>query len=195
MTKTALLVLDMQNELIDPKGKVGSKGFAKVVAEKMLVENLARVAAEMRSRSLPVVFVRVGFEPGYHDVLSRSARIEHLKEMNALVIGEFGTEFPAALSPLPGELVITKRAVNPFHNTNLLGWLLRNGVQRVAIGGVHTHMVVDSTARHADDSGLIVNVLADCCAAPDEEVHRISIEKILPTFGTVMTSDAFLKTI
>jgi nicotinamidase-related amidase len=195
MAKAALLVLDMQNELIDPKGKVGSKGFAKIVAEKKLVENLAKVAAEMRARSLPVVFVRVGFEPGYIDVLSRSDRLNHLKEMKAMVIGEFGTEFPAALSPAPGELVVTKRAVNPFHNTNLLGWLLRNGVERVALGGVYTHMVVDSTARHADDSGLIVDVLADCCAAPDAEVHRISMEKILPTFGTVTTMDAFLQTI
>ena len=75
----------------------------------------------MRSRKQPVIFVRVGFEPGYIDVLSRSARIDHLKEMKAMVIGEFGTEFPVGFSPLPGELVITKRAVNPFHNTNLLG--------------------------------------------------------------------------
>ena len=46
-----------------------------------------------------------------------------------MVIGEFGTEFPAGFSPLPGELVITKRAVNLFHNTNLLGWLFRRGVE------------------------------------------------------------------
>src|ERR1700709_1831495 len=157
--KTALIILDMQNELIDPNGKVGSKGFSKVVTERKLVEKLASAAKEMRARKQPVVFVRVGFEPGYIDALSRSARADHLKEVNALVIGEFGTEFPAALSPLPGELVVTKRAVNPFHNTNLLGWLLHHGVERVVLGGVYTHMVVDSTARHADDSGLVVTVL------------------------------------
>lgn len=116
--KTALLVLDMQNELIDPKGKVGSKGFASVVAERKLVEKIAAAIAEMRRQKMPIVFVRVGFEPGYVDVLSRSARVAHLKEMNALVIGEFGTEFPAELAPMPDELVVTKRAVSPFHNTN-----------------------------------------------------------------------------
>jgi nicotinamidase-related amidase len=190
--KTALIILDMQNELIDPNGKVGSKGFSKVVAERKLVEKLASAAKEMRVRKQPVVFVRVGFEPGYIDALSRSARVDHLKEMNALVIGEFGTEFPAALSPLPGELVVTKRAVNPFHNTNLLNWLLHHGVERVVLGGVYTHMVVDSTARHADDSGLVVTVLEDCCASPDPEVHRVECEKILPVFGTVTTLAAFL---
>jgi hypothetical protein len=85
----------------------------------------------MRSRKQPVIFVRVGFEPGYIDVLSRSARIDHLKEIKAMVTGEFGTEFPAGFSPLPSELVITKRALNPFHNTNLLGWLFGHGVERV----------------------------------------------------------------
>jgi biuret amidohydrolase len=190
--KTALIILDMQNELIDPKGKVGSQGFAKVVAERKLVEKLASVTKEMRSRKQPVVFVRVGFEPGYIDALSRSARLDHLKEMKAMVIGEFGTEFPAGLSPLPGELVITKRAVNPFHNTNLSGWLFRHGVERVVLGGVYTHMVVDSTARFADDSGLVVTVLEDCCASPDPEVHRVEVEKILPLFGTVTTLSAFL---
>jgi nicotinamidase-related amidase len=190
---TALLVLDMQNELIDPKGKVGSKGFANVVAEKRLIEKISTVAGEMRARKLPVVFVRVGFEPGYIDVISRSSRVAHLKEMKAMVIGEFGTEFPAALAPLPGELVVTKRAVNPFHNTNLLAWLLRNGVERVVLCGVYSHMVVDSTARHADDSGLVVTVLEDCCASPDPEVHRVEMEKILPVFGTVTTMSNFLE--
>jgi nicotinamidase-related amidase len=53
-------------------------------------------------------------------------------------------------------------------------------------------MVVDSTARYADDSGFMVKVLEDCCASPDPEVHRIEVEKILPLFGQVMSSDDFL---
>jgi nicotinamidase-related amidase len=44
VTETALLILDMQNELIDPKGKVGSKGFANIVAEKKLIEKIATLA-------------------------------------------------------------------------------------------------------------------------------------------------------
>lgn len=192
MGKLALLVLDMQNELIDPKGKVGSKGFAKTVEEKQLIPKIARAADAVRRQGGPVVFVRVGFEPGYVDALSRSSRLAHLKEMGAMVIGEFGTGFPEQLSPRAGDLVVTKRAVNPFHNTNLLGWLQRHEVQEVALCGVYTHMVVDSTARHADDSGLVVTVLEDCCASPDPEVHRVEVEKILPLFGTVKSLDAFL---
>ena len=62
----------------------------------------------------------------------------------------------------------------------------------MALCGVYTHMVVDSAARYADDAGFVVKVLEDCGASPDPELHRIECEKILPRFGTVMSSRAFI---
>ena len=192
MSKTALLVLDMQNELIDPKGKVGSEGFARVVQERKLVEKTGEVIAAMRAKGLPVVFVRVGFRADYADAISQSRRLERLKKMNAIVIGTWGLEFPEAIKPLETEMVYTKRAVNPFFNTGLLTWLRHHGVTTLALCGVYTHMVVDSAARFADDSGFVVKVLEDCCASPDPELHRIECEKILPLFGEVMSSRVFI---
>ncbi|GAA4326529.1 hypothetical protein GCM10023144_10100 [Pigmentiphaga soli] len=49
-----------------------------------------------------------------------------------------------------------------------------------------------STARYADDCGFRVQVLEDCCASPDEALHRFEMEKILPLFGTVTSADAFI---
>ncbi|NIZ11965.1 cysteine hydrolase family protein [Phaeobacter sp. HF9A] len=193
--KSALIILDMQNELIHPQGKVGRNGFAETAAELNLVQKTAGVAQAFRDKNLPVIFVNVGFEKGYVDAISKQSRLAHLKETGALVIGEFGTEFPEELAPQEGDLVVTKRAVNPFHNTNLLNWLTANKVERIVLAGVYTHMVVDSTARHGDDSGLFVTVLEDCCASPDMELHRIECEKILPLFGTVTRSEDFLKTL
>ena len=193
--KSALIVLDMQNELIDSRGKVGSKGFCKVVKDLNLVEKTAKVIEVFRRKGLPVVFVRVGFENGYVDAISQQSRLAHLKEMNALIIGEFGTTFPEVLAPQEGDLVVTKRAVNPFHNTNLLNWLQINKVEHIVLAGVYTHMVVDSTARHGDDSGLFVSILEDCCASPDMELHRVECEKILPLFGTVTNSEDLIRSI
>jgi biuret amidohydrolase len=192
MERTALLILDMQNELIDPAGKVGSKGFHKVATEKRLVPKIAEVEAAMRAKGAPIIFVRVGFETDYLDSISRQSRLAHLKESGAMIIGDFGTEFPADLAPKPGDLVVTKRAVNPFHNTNLYAFLMKHKIDRIVLAGVYTHMVVDSAARFADDSGLYVTVLSDCCASPDEQVHQISIDKILPLFSTVTTQQGFL---
>ncbi len=192
MSKTALLVLDMQNELIDPKGKVGAEGFAKVVEERRLIEKTRNVLDAVRAKDLPVAYVNVGFRADYTDAISQSARLTRLKKMNAIVIGTWGLEFPDTIKPLPGEIIYTKRAVNPFHNTGLLTWLHRHQVTTLALCGVYTHMVVDSAARHADDSGFVVKVLEDCCASPDPELHRIECEKILPLFGTVISSGDFI---
>ncbi len=192
MSKTALLVLDMQNELIDPKGKVGSEGFTKVVQERQLIEKTRKVLDAMRAKGLPVAFVNVGFRADYADAISRSARLARLKKMQAIVIGTWGLDFPEAIKPLPGEIVYTKRAVNPFFNTGLLTWLQRQGVTTLVLCGVYTHMVVDSAARYADDSGFVVKVLEDCCASPDPELHRVECEKILPLFGEVISSHDFI---
>jgi len=195
MSKAALLVLDMQNELIDPRGKVGAEGFAQVVEERKLIAKTRKVLDAMRARGLPVVFVRVGFRADYADAISRSARLARLKKMQAIVIGTWGLEFPEEIKPLDSEIVYTKRAVNPFFNTGLLTWLQRHEVTTLALCGVYTHMVVDSAARYADDSGFVVKVLEDCCASPDPEVHRMECEKILPLFGTVMSSAEFIATL
>lgn len=195
MSKTALLVLDMQNELIDPEGKVGAEGFAKVVEARKLIEKTRAVLDAVRAKGLPVVFVRVGFRADYADAISQSARLARLKKMQAIVIGTWGLEFPEAIKPLDTEMIYTKRAVNPFFNTGLLTWLHHHSVTTLALCGVYTHMVVDSTARYADDSGFVVKVLEDCCASPDPEVHRIECEKILPLFGTVLSSAEFIKSL
>ena len=195
MSKTALLVLDVQNEFVDAKGKVGSTGYAKLIEQRQIIPNIAKALAVFRAKKLPVAFVNVGYRADYADTISRSARLKHLMDMSAIVLGTWATEFPDAIKPLPSELTFTKRGVNPFYNTALLSWLQRQGVDTVAITGTHTHMVVDSAARHADDAGLFVYVLEDCCASPDPELHRIEIEKILPLFATVTASEVLLKTL
>ncbi len=92
------------------------------------------------------------------------------------------------IPPLDSELVVTKQCVNPFYNTGLLNWLFARGIRQIKIGGVVTNLVVESTARAADDAGLAVTVLQDICAAPNAEWHKFSIENILPMFASVTTT-------
>lgn len=188
---TALLLLDLQNEMVDPKGKVGGGGLAKVVAERNVVENAAAALATARKRGNPVVHVRLGFRADYLDALSVAPRIDKLKANNVAVLGTWGTEFPEALAPADGELVVTKQCVNPFFGTNLMNWLSQSGVRHVVIGGVVTNLVVESTARAADDAGFAVTVLEDVCAAPNPDWHKFAIENTLPLFGSISSSKDF----
>jgi biuret amidohydrolase len=189
---TALLILDLQNEMVDPAGKIGAHGLAKVVAERGVLEKAAKIIAWARANGTPVVFVRLGFRADYSDALSVAPRIDNLKKNGAAIIGTWGTEFPDVISPKDDELVITKQCVNPFYNTGLLNWLHARGIKKILIGGVVTNLVVEATARAADDAGLAITVLEDLCAAPNAEWHAFSSQNILPMFATMTTSDTLL---
>jgi nicotinamidase-related amidase len=190
---TALLLLDLQNEMIDPKGKIGSSGLAKAVQDREILKYAKKALDAARQQGMPVVFVRLGFRPDYSDALSVAPRIEKLKANKAAILRTWATEFPDVIMPRPEELIVTKQCVNPFYNTGLLNWLLARGVKRIIIGGVVTNLVVESTARAADDAGLAVTVLEDVCAAPNTDWHQFSIKNILPLFAEVTTSDALVR--
>lgn len=190
--KSALLLLDLQNEMVHPDGKVGAHGLAKIVADRGVLENARRCLEAARSAGMDVVHVRLGFRPDYADCLSVAARIGGLKSNRAAIVGEFGCEFHSEVAPLPGELVITKQCVNPFFNTGLMTWLLQKGVKRLYIGGVATHLVVESTARFADDAGFAPVVIEDICAAPNPALHDHFIAMIAPAIGTVSDTGTFV---
>lgn len=190
---SALILLDLQNEMVDPKGKVGAGGLAQVVADRKVLENASFALESARAAGIPIAHVRLGFRSDYADSLSVAPRIATLKQNRAAIVGEFGTEFPAALQPKEGELVVTKQCVNPFYNTGLMNWLFRQGVKNIYVGGVVTNLVVESTVRAADDAGFGVNVLEDLCAAPNAEWHEFSIKNILPIFATVTSSKEVFK--
>ncbi len=189
--KSALILLDLQNEMVDPAGKVGAHGLAKAAADRNVVDNAAEALEIARRAGLAVAFVRLGFKPDYSDCLSQAPRIATLKKNNAAVIGTWGTEFPAAIAPQADEEIITKQCVNPFFNTGLMDWLKKNEITRIYFGGVATNLVVEATARAADDAGFVPVAIADLCASPNPAWHAFSIESMLPVFGSVIDLAAF----
>lgn len=190
--KSALLLLDLQNEMVDPKGKVGAHGLAAIVSERKVLENARRCLDAARGAGMAVVHVRLGFRSDYADCLSVAARIAGLKSNRAAILGEFGTEFPAVVAPVEGELVVTKQCVNPFFNTGLMTWLMQHGIKRLYLGGVATHLVVESTTRFADDAGFAPVVIEDICAAPNPALHDHFIAMIAPALGAVSNTEAFV---
>lgn len=188
MNGTALLVCDVQNDLVDPKGKVGAGGLAKIVAERNLLSNLKALIASVRGKGWPVVYVGLGYREDYQDVLSVAPRIAKARESKVAVRGEWGAEFHPDIAPQAGDIVFYKQWVNPFFGTPLLEWLRRNGVDSLLIAGTATNLVVESAARYADDAGFAVSVVEDCCASPNPAWHEFAVTQILPVFGKVISS-------
>jgi len=78
-----------------------------------------------------------------------------------------GFEIHPSVSPLPTEKVITKQEVNSFYKTDLLEYLKSNGVNRLVIIGMQTHMCMEAAVRAAHDYGFECIVVQDACATKD----------------------------
>lgn len=145
----------------------------------------------MRAHGHPVVFINVRFRADYADAISQSARLARLKKERARD-RHLGPGIPRAdqaaarrddLHQARSESVLQHRAAD-------LAARARHRRAR-ALRCPHAP-AVDSTARYADDCGFVVKVIEDCCASPDPELHRIEIDKILPLFGEIVSSDELI---
>ncbi|MEI7830826.1 MAG: isochorismatase family protein [Prolixibacteraceae bacterium] len=78
-----------------------------------------------------------------------------------------GFEIHQNVAPISGEKVITKQEVNSFYKTDLLEYLRTNGVNRLVIIGMQTHMCLEAAVRAAHDYGFECIVVQDACATKD----------------------------
>jgi nicotinamidase-related amidase len=190
-TRTALLVMDFQNDMVDPEGAFASQGWASQVRETRAIENTARALAAARSAGLLVVHVGVAWRPGHPDANNRAPLFAGVKQANGLVEDTWGAEFHSELEPADRELVIRKRGVSALAGTELDRFLRLSDISAVVLTGFATTWVVEGTARDAVDRGYSVIVLADCCATFAEEMQRFALEVTLPLLGTVTTAEEF----
>ncbi len=78
-----------------------------------------------------------------------------------------GFEIHPYVTPLADEKVITKQEVNSFYKTDLLEYLKNNGVTRLVIIGMQTHMCLEAAVRASHDFGFECIVVQDACATKD----------------------------
>lgn len=92
------------------------------------------------------------------------------------------------IAALPATAVITKRQWGAFHGTELDLQLRRRGFTTIVLGGVATNFGVESTAREAWQHGYAVVIAEDACSTPAPDLHRFTIEKILPRIARVRST-------
>jgi nicotinamidase-related amidase len=180
---SALLVMDFQAGVL--QGNVPD-------AESLLGRTAGLIAAA-RKAGVPVVYVVVGFRPGYPEVSPRNKAFGTVKENGRFLPGAPGTEIHPAVAPAPSEVVVTKHRFGAFSNTELELILRARGVDTLLLAGVSTSGVVLSTLRHAADFDYRIVVVEDCCADRDPEVHRVLTEKVFPRQATLAKAEAVAK--
>ena len=183
---TALLVMDYQNDIV---------GMVPEAARGSLVDKAAEALKAARDIHLPIIYVVVRFRDGYPEVSPQNKRFAMLKQSGRLREGTPGAEIHARVAPAPDDIIVTKRRVGAFSTTDLEVVLRAKGITTLAMLGIATSGVVLSTVRWAADMDYPMIVISDATADMDSEVHRVLIEKILPTQATVVTTQEFVKAV
>jgi nicotinamidase-related amidase len=176
--KTALLVMDVQREIVERLG------------DERLLERVAAALAAARAAAIPVIFVRVAFRPGHPEVSSRNRTFAALRDAGRLSDGESTAVHPA-VEPRPGEPVVTKRRVSAFAGSDLDTILRAGEITELVLCGIATSGVVLSTLRAAADLDYALTVLHDACADGDAEIHRVLTEKVFPRQADVLEVGAW----
>ena len=191
--RTALLVMDFQNDMVDPEGKFGSQGWAAEVERKHALENTAQALDAARRERITVIHVGLAWREGHREINPNASLFAGAVPVAGLVEGTWGAEFQPDVRPEGAELVVRKRSVSALAGTELDRFLRLRGVRTLVLTGFATNFVVEGTARDAVDRGYEVTVLADCCASFNAEMDDFALQTILPLLGTVTTSAEFVQ--
>jgi len=165
---TALVIIDMQRDFIEPGG-FGETLGNDVSLLAAIVPTVQRVLHAWRRAGGMVVHTRESHAPDLSDCPSakrlRGAPALRIGDMGAmgriLVQGEPGNQIIDALAPADGETVIDKPGKGAFYATPLQERLTQRGITHLIVMGVTTEVCVQTTLREANDRGY------DCLLVED----------------------------
>jgi nicotinamidase-related amidase len=176
MDATVLLVMDVQRGIVERFS--GDGGY---------LPRLAGAIGAARAADIPVIYVAVGFRPGYPEVSARNKSFSAIASARRFAAGDPAAEIHPAVAPGDGDLIVTKRRVSAFAGSDLDVLLRGLGAGTLVLAGIATSGVVLSTLRQAADLDYRLVVLEDGCLDADPEVHQVLTGKVFPRQADVLT--------
>ena len=182
--KAALLVVDMQNDFVDPGGAFPVPGIEAAAS------NLSRLLDRFRKLVRPVIFTRHVSDPTTNPI---ELLVYPGMAVGGLRKGTWGWEIHPSLAPLPGETVLDKRRFDAFLGTGLEALLRSAGAEDLVLGGCQTQICCDTTARAASCRDFRVTLLSDACASRSPSLHLPALQAFHRSFGQVLSTDQVLQ--
>ena len=200
---TALMIIDMQRDFVDPGGFGEALGNDVSLLRKAIAPT-KQVLEATRRKGLLVIHTR----EGHRDDLSCLPLNKKLRGRlktgigdkgpmgRILVRGEYGHDIIDELKPAPGEPVVDKPGKGAFYATDLDAMLHNRRVRHLVVCGVTTEVCVHTTVREANDRGYDCLVLEDCVGSYFPEFQAAALKMIKAQggiFGWVSDSGRFLQ--
>lgn len=182
---TALIVIDMQRDFIEPGG-FGETLGNDVSLLQAIVPTTAALIALSRDKGIPVIHTRECHRPDLSDLppAKRDRGAPHLRIGDhgpmgrILVAGEPGADIIPEVYPAPGEMVIDKPGKGAFYATLLSDHLAKLGTKTLIFAGVTTEVCVQTTMREANDRGFESLLIEDATESYFPEFKSATLEMI-----------------
>ena len=182
---TALVVIDMQRDFIEPGGFGAALGND-VSLLKKIVPTVGRLIEAFRAAGLPIIHTRECHKPDLSDLPRAkhargkpSLRIGDPGPMGRILIaGEPGADILPELSAAPDEIVIDKPGKGAFHATPLSAILAEKKISHLVLAGVSTEVCVQTTMREANDRGFECLLAEDATESYFPEFKKAALEMI-----------------
>jgi ureidoacrylate peracid hydrolase len=191
--KTALLIIDMQNCFVDPKGTLYVTGIEKIIT------NVNKLASFCRSLSIKVVWVRqeVGNYPNDWIPYFSLFKVKH-GDLMATEPNSFGSKLHPSMENVDGDFEVVKNRFSPFApnspSSPPLDKLLRSqNIDTLIISGTTTDVCCETTARDAMQLDYKVILVSDATCARSERLHIASLDIVRRAFGMVCTAQELIE--
>jgi nicotinamidase-related amidase len=205
LARTALIVVDMQNDFCHPDGWLASIGVDVTPARRPIAP-LSQLLPLLRQAGIPVIWLnwgnrpdRLNLSPALHHVYNPAGEGVGLGDplpKNGAKVLEFGSWAAAIVADLAVELSdihVAKYRMSGFHDT-VLDSILRNiGVTTLVFAGVNADQCVMCTLQDANFLGYDCLLVEDCTATTSPDYCRAAtIYNVRQCFGFVIGSQAII---
>jgi nicotinamidase-related amidase len=205
LNRTALVVIDMQNDFCTKNGWVDHLGVD-YSPDRAPIAPLRRLLPPLRQAAMPVIWVNWGNRP---DLLNMPPNQIHLYKPTGVGIG-LGEPLPGSgahvlekdswaaavvdeLKPLPGDVMVDKYRISGFWDTPLDSILKNLGTRTILFAGVNTDQCVFCTLTDANFLGYGCIMLEDCCATTSPDFcTEATVWNVKKCYGFVTRSDDVL---
>jgi gluconolactonase len=191
--KTALIIQDLQNDVIIEGGAFASSGAPAHAKKQNVVENVKKLAGALRKAGAIVIHIHYIVEPGAPGLKLNAPLFRGLAESKAVVRGTWGAAPAEGLEPQKGDVVVEKMRLNGFHGTKLETILQGYGIDSLVITGAWTNFSIEHTARHGADSGYEVVVATDGTSTINDEWQNAGINFALQNIADRLSCDEIIK--
>jgi nicotinamidase-related amidase len=205
LARTAVVVIDMQNDFCHPLGWFGQKGLG-VARTRKPIPVLQRLLPAWRAAGGAVVWLNWGIRA---DKLNLGPTVQFkgkrtpegvgyaersaLDRGPALVQGEWGAQVVDELVVEPSDITVFKHRLSGFWDNELDSILRQQGITTLLFTGVNTDRCVFSTLQDAGFLGYDCVLLSDACSSGSPAyVSRAIHFMVQQLHGFVATAAAVL---